>query len=338
MATLRSLPLDMTLRGPVQRRIPRAQALCLTGGGYRGLYSVRILEHMRSMTQAPLHEYFRFIAGTSIGAIIGAALAAGIEPKRIREEIESAGPKLFSGSKLNNLKRWWTAPYSQTSLSDTLTKLFKEVGKEGLLDKPITKSGLALIVTAVSLSASEPRIFGGKNIPFQKYSKITLREALLASSAAPTYFPAKLAADETLVDGGLIANAPDIVALGLLQRRFGAALPNCHILSIGTCPPAHKPLPAQKKDSGIAGWARQVVDLTLDSQQKLTIQIMDQLLGERFLRIDTVPTGSHAKAIASLDVANRDATLALKTFADLEWIKRAKDRRLHAFFVKAIQV
>jgi uncharacterized protein len=330
---LKARPLDARVSGVVERANPRAQILCLSGGGYRGLYTARILEHVRSKTSKPLHEYFRFVAGTSIGAIIAAALSAGVEPVRIRRAIEEVGPKLFSGRSLKSIQKWWTAPYSQAPLSDTLTTLFTEVGKHDLLEAPIEASKLKLVVTAVSVSASEPRIYGGNRISFQKHPKITLREALLASAAAPTYFKAKVAADETLVDGGLIANAPDVVALGLLQRRFGTTLPNCHVLSVGTCAPARQKLAAQEKDSGIAGWARQVVDLTLASQQRLSIEVMSQLLGNRFVRIDTVPSGPNARFINELDAADTGATMALKSFADLEWIQYARSRRLAAFFV-----
>jgi hypothetical protein len=260
-----------------------------------------------------------------------------LNPRRIREEIEAIGPKLFARGRFHRTRHLFSAPYKQDLLSATLTKLFTEIGAQDLLKTDIAKTNLRLIVTATSASAHEPRIFGGNNLPLEHNPDISLHDAIPASSAAPTYFPAKIAAGETLLDGGLIANAPDIIALGLLQRRLGAKLTDCHILSIGTCAPTPPRQPPRPDKSGKAGWIirrRNIVDVTLDSQEKLTVQIMNQLLKSQFLRVDSQATGEDAGFISALDVATDKTTQLLKDLADQKFQTLSTDPHLLAYLAR----
>jgi hypothetical protein len=281
-----------------------------------------MLEHLQTLTPQPLRNHFRFIAGTSIGALIGAALAAGVAPKRIREEIERLGPELFARGAFHGLRHYLRAPYRQDLLSSALTRLFSEVEPHNLLDLPLCEQPLAVVITATSVSRHLPRIYGGQRLAFDVDSEITLREALLASSAAPTYFPAQKVRNDVLVDGGLVANAPDGIALALLQRKFGADLTDCHLLSVGTCAPL-----VSRRMGARVGWGKldwiwrrpNIVDLTLDAQEKLTIQILTEILGERFVRLDCAPAGEDGKAVSTLDRAALETTEALKAMADREF-------------------
>jgi hypothetical protein len=278
---------------------------------------------------------FRFVAGTSIGAIIAAGLSAGITPGRIREEIEIIGPKLFKRRRFHKARHLlFSAPYHQDLLSSTLTKLFTEIGAASLLETDITTTPLPLLVVATSASTHEPRIYAGNNLSPQPHPSITLREAVLASAAAPTYFPAKIAGGEQLVDGGLIANAPDAIALGILQRRLGAKLTDCHILSIGTCTPTRKAGTPRPDKAGKLGWIvreRNIVDVTLDAQERLTIQVMSQLLRDQFLRIDSSPSGADAEKVGALDLATSETTAVLKRLAHENFLELSADARLLSF-------
>ena len=218
----------------------------------------------------------------------------------------------------------FSAPYRQDILSDLLTQLFNEIGEPSLLDTYIAKTKLDILIVATSASTHEPRIYGGNNLALHPPPDITLREAILASSAAPTYFPARVAAGEQLIDGGLIANAPDLTALGHLQRRLGSSLDDCHILSIGTCSPMRTPAPARADKSGKLGWIlrkRNIVDVTLDAQERLTIQTMRQLLGDRFLRVDSQASGKEGALLSRLDQALPETTALLKRLADDEFAR-----------------
>jgi patatin-like phospholipase/acyl hydrolase len=57
------------------------QVLCLSGGGYRGLYTAQVLAGIEKETGIPFARQFDLIAGTSIGGIIALGLAAGTPAK-----------------------------------------------------------------------------------------------------------------------------------------------------------------------------------------------------------------------------------------------------------------
>jgi patatin-like phospholipase/acyl hydrolase len=54
------------------------RVLCISGGGYRGLYAARLLAQIEANPRfgtGPIGTRFDMIAGTSVGGLIGAALA-----------------------------------------------------------------------------------------------------------------------------------------------------------------------------------------------------------------------------------------------------------------------
>lgn len=73
----------------------RFQILSLSGGGYRGLHAVQVLENIEREIGGRIAKHFDLIAGTSIGGIIGLALSLEIPAKEIRITLEEIGPKLF---------------------------------------------------------------------------------------------------------------------------------------------------------------------------------------------------------------------------------------------------
>jgi patatin-like phospholipase/acyl hydrolase len=62
--------------------------LCLSGGGYRGLFTAIVLENIEARLQSGekrlLRDHFDLVAGTSIAPARG-GIAAGIAARRLRE-------------------------------------------------------------------------------------------------------------------------------------------------------------------------------------------------------------------------------------------------------------
>jgi NTE family protein len=75
----------MTAREPSKAQSQPTVGIALGGGGARGLGHILALEALDEMGIAPIA-----ISGTSIGAIIGAAYAAGIEAKELRAYAQRA--------------------------------------------------------------------------------------------------------------------------------------------------------------------------------------------------------------------------------------------------------
>ncbi|MBS3911622.1 MAG: patatin-like phospholipase family protein [Hydrogenophaga sp.] len=103
------------------------QVLALSGGGFRGLYTAKVIADVEREIDAPLASRFDLITGTSIGGILALALALEIPAQKIVDLFVDHGEEIFS-------KRWslrgvWRAPYSPAPLMNLLsdTKLFGDL-------------------------------------------------------------------------------------------------------------------------------------------------------------------------------------------------------------------
>jgi len=94
------------------------QVLALSGGGYRGLYTAKVLADIEQELQSPIATKFDLITGTSIGGILALALALEIPAQTMVDLFVKHGEEIFK-------KRWsflgiMRAPYSPASLKAQL--------------------------------------------------------------------------------------------------------------------------------------------------------------------------------------------------------------------------
>src|SRR5690606_13341975 len=83
------------------------QALALTGGGFRGLYTARALEVMEREC-GPIAQHFDLVTGTSIGGIVGMAAAFEVPMARVVEVFLSEGQIIFPlHERPSGLKSYW---------------------------------------------------------------------------------------------------------------------------------------------------------------------------------------------------------------------------------------
>lgn len=318
---------------PVRPLRTRRQVLALSGGGYRGLFTARVLEHLENAAGRPMRDHFQLYVGTSAGALIAAALAHGIEAQAIRATFERHGPRIFRHEWSTRWRRLFHVPYGVEGLNDAMNELFG--GEREVLDTALATLPLPLIVTAVGLRSHRAKILGGKGLGDGRHPKITLRQAILASAAAPTYFPALCPpTDEALVDGGLVANAPELVALAYGHKCLAVKLEDLYLLGIGSAAPDASHTVSARAGRGGLGWllsSRGLVQLTLDGQENLSVRITTLLAGERYLRIDRAPSPAQAQVIA-LDSATPQATVALLDLADQCFAEIRTQARLRAYF------
>ena len=166
--------------------------LTLDGGGVRGALTLGFLEKIEQILrlrhqnpQLRLCDYFDLIGGTSTGAVIASGLAIGMEAAQIKQMYLKLGGKVFG-------RRDWKilqALFDPMPLKDELAKVF---GDRTLGDDSI-KTGLCIVAKRADTGSTWSML----NHPHGKYYPhncgILLREAVRASTAAPTYFvPEKL--------------------------------------------------------------------------------------------------------------------------------------------------
>lgn len=172
--------------------------LCISGGGVWGVGVAHFCKLMSSRIAEP-REYFEGFAGTSTGAIIAACFAHGLTSKEVDDLYRSKIKKIFTKNS------WWarlkpsTPRYTNRELKKILEEIFGNT-KMHQLKKPCW-------ITAWRVNGkNNNKVWGPQS------SKL-VRDVVLASASAPTYFPVHNIEGTEYMDGGLWANNPAMCAI-----------------------------------------------------------------------------------------------------------------------------
>ncbi|MHB8170014.1 MAG: patatin-like phospholipase family protein [Thermincolia bacterium] len=163
--------------------------LALGGGGARGLAHVGVLKVLVE-ERIPVD----FIAGSSMGAIIGALFACGVEPvfmERLLPQLRQINWRDF------------TVPRMGLMSGNRVLEMFKIITG----NKTFAQTKIPLAVVATDLTKGE-RVVINEGL---------LAEAMRASSAVPGVFQPVCCGEQVLVDGAVI----DRVPIGVV-REMGA--------------------------------------------------------------------------------------------------------------------
>jgi len=318
----------------------RYQILALSGGGYRGAFSARILEELEAMSARPLRERFDLIAGTSIGALLAAGVTCGVPAAVMSAAFRRHGAAIFDGRlrpfgrrlpfRLPGAGVFWNR-YNPTGLRDAVKAVLGDHADLAMADVPHP-----LIVVATNRQDATAAVFRSKAGSGDRWRRATLLDAVLASAAAPTYFPEHRVLGTSLIDGGIIANAPDMLALAEVMATRGASTADIDIISVGTAGASRRDVPRPARGHGAARWmlprslwGRDLFSVTVASQEQSTLETARLLLRERHVRIDTQPTEAETAKLA-LDRAGRDATGILEALATqaMDDLRRGPSRAL----------
>ena len=170
--------------------------LALGGGGAKGLAHILMLETLDELGIRP-----QVIAGTSIGAIIGAAYAAGLTGKQIRAQVEQFfaqedEDRLFSLPKSIRWLDFIDPAFASGGLldsSDFIAWLGEVLPAENFKDLQIPLK----VITAELMTGREVIVETGALLP-----------AIQASMAVPGVFPPVRVNGYSLVDGGVANPLP----------------------------------------------------------------------------------------------------------------------------------
>jgi len=215
--------------------------LSLDGGGARCLLSLKILEILckrlygtsDDLSTKKFIDSFDFIAGTSGGSIIASFLCIGYSIDKIQKIFLEFNSKIFDNSWKNypsKLIRYYRNGdfYNAESASQFLANFFSDINMNSL------NKNLLIIATNATTNLFKPHFFRSYNLKNQVNNNYVLRNAIRASSSAPTYFASfKDVDNKTYIDGGVVANNPTLMAI-LESKELWY---NCKIdliLSIGT--------------------------------------------------------------------------------------------------------
>lgn len=281
--------------------------LSLTGGGYRGIFSANVLVHLCELSgvEGSLEGRFQVFAGTSIGGLMACALAVGVHPRRVLDTIDAHAPAIFKPKPLDRFNRYTSGSiYDSAKLSAAVHEC---LGRHASM--PIAEVQAALIVPAVSWATGEAVIFTSGALGAAHASQATLHDVCMSSSAAPTYFAPHMIEGNPMLDGGLVANNPDMVALNEVNRRWPYAHARIEVLSIGTAG-ADTARPVDAADKSAVGWAKALALFMMRVQEASAASQAQRLLGGRYLRVNHSPTTGEP-VFERLDLANDRARAVL---------------------------
>ena len=281
--------------------------LCLSGGGFRGLYTVKVLAELEEYIKKPIAQCFDLIAGTSVGGIIAVAVALEIPISDLMKKFKQHGEYIFpSKYRFIRDKNIFKVKHGQEPLRKLVDEIFS--------GKRIRDLEHRTMIPSVNYSTGKPRIFKTlHNEAFRVDDNVNLSDVALATSAAPWYFPIhKIETDGFYVDGGLYGNAPDLLALHEAQYFLSVPIDNIHLLSIGTMPPKVTQDPNKNTQMSFWNWRKDLFSLMVSSQEQITDFRLQHLLKDRYHRIDSIPSATHEKHL-KLDIATKKAIEILES-------------------------
>jgi len=289
----------------------KIRILACDGGGVRGIIPAVVLEYIEDqiieITKNPtarLSDFLDFGAGTSTGSIISAMVMTPNEkgrPEYKMGEVVQAyfdlADVVFKKNFWRNLKTVWGVfgpKYNTKNIDDELLKKFDHWKLEDLL--------LPCAFTGYDTNKRRPNIYTNRDDK-EKYGSYFVKDIVRGSTSIPSIFkPAYFRNGidiNTIIDGGVFANNPSMVAYvevtkteELLTKHKVINPTNMMFLSFGTGQGTLTPYPYRKVMRwGMLRWFFPILNILLQGVGDVTTYEMGKLFEaynsqDNFIRIN----------------------------------------------------
>jgi hypothetical protein len=260
---------SLSYGGEASSRGKPLRVLSIDGGGIRGLIPALILSELEERLGKPTSQLFDVVVGTSTGGLL--ALGLTTDPHHSPLHSASAmthlyrtqGSKIFPNSLWQKLYRTgglWRSRYDAAPLEAILKEKF---GDYRLCDSP-----LPVGVTTFDTTTHMPLLLNSRGLYSSKFRDMPMAQAARATSAAPTYFDPCLWKGHSLIDGGISANNPSLVALWYAQHLYPHE--TYQVLSLGTGTPPSSPY----KGGGLLNSGLEAIHLLQEGPMMTTEQML----------------------------------------------------------------
>src|SRR4051794_2252256 len=279
--------------------------LAIDGGGIRGLIPAVVLAEIEKRTGRPISSLFDLVAGTSTGAIIACALTrpGPMPADRLAAIYEEEGPQIFDASLLKKITSLGGVVDERYDARELVRSLQRHLGDARLGD-----AVTGILVTAYDLERRQALVL-------RRDDDVSMVDAAHASSAAPTYFEPLRLGGRTLIDGGVFAINPAVLAYAEADGELEV------LASLGTGQHT-RPLPfEQVKDWGALEWARPIIDVVFDGSADAVDAQLERLIDDRYIRLQT----RLDEASDDLDDASPENLAALRREAEQLIAERGDD-------------
>jgi len=261
--------------------------LSIDGGGIRGIIPALALLKLEQLTGKPARETFSFVAGTSTGALLAAAIAAGVPASQIVGIYKHRCPDIFTPRKPWNtlLQVSRGHKYDTANLRRVLAEEFGATAGYILNDVPVD-----ILLTATSLADGKPWYFvKDRASNAGTTGQLPLLDCATASASAPTYFepwPMPAPVSGKLVDGGVGVTGNPVYQACVEAFCYtpGYFPEETTIVSFGT-----GRFVKESNPNSIADWLSWVLDAMLHAPEEQQSEIVARHYPQaRFYRLDPV--------------------------------------------------
>lgn len=289
----------------------KVRILACDGGGVRGIIPAVVLEYIEEQIiiitknpKARLSDFLDFGAGTSTGSIISAMVMTPNECGRPAYKMSDViqayfdlADVVFKKNFWRNLKTIWGVfgpKYDTKNIDSELLKKFNHWRLEDLL--------LPCAFTGYDTAKRRPNIYTNKDDK-EKYGRYFVKDVIRGSTSIPSIFKPAYFRDgvdiNTIVDGGVFANNPSMVAYvevtkteELLSAHKVINPTNMMFLSFGTGQGTLTDYPYKKvKKWGMLKWFFPILNILLQGVGDVTTYEMAKLFeaydsSDNFIRIN----------------------------------------------------
>ncbi|MBK8565719.1 MAG: patatin-like phospholipase family protein [Saprospiraceae bacterium] len=282
---------------------PAFKILSIDGGGIRGIIPGMVVAEIEKRMGKPACKIFDLMAGTSTGGIIACGLVIpdpddDVEPRysamQLVELYQKEGKRIFEGGSskfFSMLSALVECTYAHEGIEGVLAEYFGDAELKDALKN--------ILITSYDIELRKPMYFKSrlakdKNLADEENFKMT--QVTRATSAAPTYFqPTRILSPKqmhySLVDGGVFANNPSVLAYAeakeLYKLRSGReinAMPTPEegvpyfMLSLGTGRTFNPYKYEDAKGWGAPKWIRPMIDILMQGVSETVDYQMRYLL------------------------------------------------------------
>jgi len=337
----------------------KIRILSIDGGGIRGILPGMVISRLEEKLQqftkdknARIADYFDLFAGTSTGGILSLSYLVPDQNQRpqlsARDSVDlylEKGDDIFDVNlwqKLRSAGGVLDEKYNAKALEGALEQTFEDIMLSDLL-KPC-------IISSYDVQNAKPHFFK-QHKSGNKIYNFKVKDVARATSAAPTYFEAariknELGTNFALIDGGLFANNPSMVAysearaMAFENKIDYPSAKDMMIVSVGTGSQS-KSYPYDKvKDWGQIQWVKPVIEIMMSGSSSTTHYHLNKIYDT--LALQTDKDNYHRlepvvkSADSQMDNASPDNLLKLKEDA-LNYVSREEvDEELNAIAQKLI--
>jgi len=257
--------------------------LSIDGGGIRGLIPATILSVIEQRTGKRCAQLFDIIAGTSTGGILALGLTKPDQFGRpqlaandLRDVYKRDAPHIF-----RNPASWWENLIRPKYVSSSG---ISRVMRDNLGDTRLKDAVSDILIPCYDIEQRSPHIFRSHWARRQEQHDFHMSDVACAAAATPTMFePVRLprpGADGhiSLVDGGVFANNPSLLAFAEVNKMFAAQDDNYLVVSLGTGASMERMRRKYLTDWGYVRWSIPMIELVSESSSEAVHEQMRYLL------------------------------------------------------------